>query len=104
MKQERTNEVHQHVPLSSVIGWIGEQELNQAPVHRLLPLRRLHTGVEEVIATLNLFINVRSCLSNLGVENKSNNCPCEHQLKHTQKYFQNKAFKAATAERGAAQA
>lgn len=40
-----TNEVNQHVPLSSIIGWIGKQELDQAPVHGFLPLGGLHTGL-----------------------------------------------------------
>lgn len=51
----RTDEVDQHVPLSSVVGGIGEQELDQAPVHRLLPLCRLQTGLEEVVAALDLW-------------------------------------------------
>lgn len=49
-----TDEVDQHVPLASVVGGVGEQELHQAPVHRLLPLGRLHAGVQEVVAALHL--------------------------------------------------
>lgn len=52
---ELTNEVDQHVPLSTIIGWIGEKELDETSVHWLLPLCSLHIGLEKVVATLNLW-------------------------------------------------
>lgn len=53
-RRELTDEVDQHVPLSSVVGGVGQQELHQPAVHRLLPLGRLHAGVQEVVAALHL--------------------------------------------------
>lgn len=53
-RRELTDEVDQHVPLASVVGGVGEQELHQASVHRLLLLGRLHAGVQEVVAALHL--------------------------------------------------
>lgn len=49
-----TNEVDQHVPLSSIIGWIGKQELDQTSIYWLLPLCRFHTSTEKVVAALDL--------------------------------------------------
>lgn len=51
---ELTNEVDQHIPLAAVVGGIGEQELDQSAVYRLLPLGCLHTGLQEVVAPLHL--------------------------------------------------
>lgn len=54
-RRELTDEVDQHVPLSSVVGGVGQQELHQPAVHRLLPLGRLHAGMQEVVAALHLW-------------------------------------------------
>lgn len=49
-----TDEIHQHIPLSSIVGWIGEKELDQTAIYRLLSLSCFHIRMEEVVATLNL--------------------------------------------------
>lgn len=49
-----TDKVDQHVPLSSVVGGVGQKELDQSPVHRLFPLGRLHVSVQEVVTAFNL--------------------------------------------------
>lgn len=53
-RRQLTDEVDQHVPLSSVVGGVGQQELHQPAVHRFLPLGRLHAGMQEVVAALHL--------------------------------------------------
>ncbi|KAK0156260.1 hypothetical protein N1851_000457 [Merluccius polli] len=70
--KELTNEVNQHVPLSSITGWIGEQKLDQAPIHGLLPLGGLHTGLKEAISvsygpTRVLLVSDRLALCGDGV-------------------------------------
>lgn len=55
----RTNEIHQHIPLSSIIGGVGEEELDQASFDWLLSLSCFHIWVEEVVATLDLWNNAR---------------------------------------------
>lgn len=59
---ELTNEIDQHVPLPAIIGWVGEKELDQTSVYRLLSLCRLHARMEEVVATLNLKKKQLLCL------------------------------------------
>jgi len=40
-----TNNVNQHIPLSTIIRGVGEQELYQSSFHRLLLLSCFHKGV-----------------------------------------------------------
>ena len=40
-----TNNINQHIPLSTIIRGVGEQELYQSSFHRLLFLSCFHKGI-----------------------------------------------------------